>query len=344
MTTPRFLQPAEWEPHSAVWTAWPSDASLWLDDLGPAREEIAALCRAIADVDPKTVERRGEAIKILACGDDAVASAREMFSDGIAEVISARFGDIWLRDTAPIFIKSQSELRAACFKFNGWGGKYELKGDKEVAFFVAKHSGVSSIQNNWILEGGSLDVDGQGHGLTTRQCLMNPNRNPNLTQDEIEVRLRNSLALEKLIWLDDGLANDHTDGHIDNIARFVAPGVVVCMEPSGADDPNREVLDTILADLKNATDIDGNKFEVFTVPSPGRLENEDGEIIPASFVNFYVANTTVVVPVYGTPYDEVAIERIARLFPTRRTVGLAANHVITGGGSFHCITQQQPAV
>ena len=327
-----------------MWTAWPSDASLWVDDIEPAREEIAAFCRAIADIDPKTGERRGEAIKVLACGDDAVASAQAMLSDGSAEVIAARFGDIWLRDTAPIFVKSGLNLKAACFQFNGWGEKYVLNGDEEVAPFVAIRSGVPAVQNAWILEGGSLDVDGQGHGLTTRQCLMNPNRNPDLTQRDIETRLHDSLGLEKLTWLKEGLVNDHTDGHIDNIARFVAPGVVVCMEPSGEDDPNRDVLDTVLTDLKNATDTDDKKFEVFTVPSPGRLEDEDGQVIPASFVNFYIGNSTVVVPVFGTPYDDAAIQRIAGLFPARRTLGLRANHVITGGGSFHCITQQQPAV
>lgn len=337
-------QPAEWDPHSAVWSAWPSDGELWLENLEPARQEVAALYTAIADPDSASGAPRGENLKILACGEEAVASARAALHGIGAEIIPATFGDIWLRDTAPIFVKAGNRLSAACFKFNGWGGKYVLYGDEDVAAFVANRAGVAPVSNNWVLEGGSIDVDGAGAALTTRQCLLNANRNPDLTQIEIEKRLAQSLGIEKLIWLGDGLANDHTDGHIDNIARFVSPGVVACMEPAGADDPNREALMAIIADLKSGTDANGRKLEVVTIPSPGRVEDADGELIPASFMNFYIGNTTVVVPTYGTKADDSAVEQISRLFPTRRTVGLPANYVITGGGSFHCITQQQPAV
>jgi len=344
MNTTRYIQPAEWEPHAAVWSAWPSDGELWLEDLAPARTEIAALYKAIADLDPATGAPRGETLKILACGDEAVASARASLYGTGAEVIPATLGDIWLRDTAPIFVRDNAKLAAACFGFNGWGGKYILEGDDAVAPFVAQRSGVQSFTNDWILEGGSIDVDGRGTALTTKQCLLNANRNPNLTQADIETCLRESLGIEKLIWLGDGLANDHTDGHIDNIARFIAPGVVVCMEPSGSDDPNRDALNAIVKDLKGATDARAESIEVVTVPSPGRVTDAEGEIIPASFMNFYIGNTTVVVPTYGTKYDDAAVAVLTKLFPTRRTVGLPAGHVITGGGSFHCITQQQPAV
>ncbi len=337
-------QPAEWDLHSAVWSAWPSDGDLWLENLEPARQEVAALYKAIADLNPANGAPRGESLKILACGEEAATSAQAALLGTGAEVISATFGDIWLRDTAPIFVRAGGQLSAACFKFNGWGGKYVLDGDEQVAPFVASRAGISPIVNDWILEGGSVDVDGAGAALTTRQCLLNANRNPNLTQADIEQRLAQSLGIEKLIWLGDGLANDHTDGHIDNIARFVSPGVVACMEPGGTDDPNYDALTAIIADLKAGTDANGRKLEVVTIPSPGRVEDADGELIPASFMNFYIGNTTVVVPTYGTKADDRAVEEIAKLFPTRRTVGLPANYVITGGGSFHCITQQQPAV
>ena len=336
-----FIQPAEWEAHDAVWSAWPSHADLWLEDLEPARAQVAALFRAIAHVDANG-KPRGEALKILASGDDAVFSAKRALSGTGAEVIPATFGDIWLRDTAPIFARGPGGLQAACFIFNGWGGKYVLEGDDGVAAFVASRVDVPAAFNSWVLEGGSIDVDGLGTCLTTRQCLLNPNRNPTLKQTEIENRLRTSLGIEKLIWLGDGLTNDHTDGHVDNIARFIAPGVVMCMEPARADDPNRDALNAIIADLRAATDVTGRKLEVVTVPSPGRVENADGEIIPASSMNFYIGNTTVVVPLYGSATDEAALAAIEKAFPGRRTVGLPAGHVITGGGSFHCITQQQP--
>ncbi|MSO96600.1 MAG: agmatine deiminase family protein [Rhodospirillaceae bacterium] len=337
-------QPAEWDQHTAVWSAWPSHADLWLEDLEPARVEVASLFKAIADVDPVTKKPHGEALKILACGKEAVASAQRDLAATGAEVIAATFGDIWLRDTAPIFVSNDKALEAACFRFNGWGGKYVLDGDDGVAAFVASRAGLKANINDWVLEGGSIDVDGLGTALTTRQCLLNVNRNPKLSQADIEIRLRSGLGIEKLVWLGDGLANDHTDGHIDNIARFIAPGVVACMEPSGGDDPNRDALKAIIADLKAAADVTGRKLDVHTIPSPGLVENEDGEAIPASFMNFYIGNTTVVVPVYGTKFDDAAVEAIARLFPGRNVVGVRANHILTGGGSFHCITQQQPRV
>jgi agmatine deiminase len=337
----RVLQPAEWEPHTAVWSAWPSHAELWLEDLEPARAEVAALFAAIADVDGG--RPRGERLRILAAGDEAVASARAALSGLGAEIHPAVFGDIWLRDTAPIFVRGARGLQAACFKFNGWGGKYVLDGDDSVAPYVAAAAGTARRDYDFVLEGGSLDVDGLGTALTTRQCLLNPNRNPTMDQPALESRLRETLGIEKLIWLGDGLANDHTDGHIDNVARFIAPGVVVCMEPSGRDDPNAHALRTIIDDVRAATDVTGRKLEVVTIPSPGRVEGDDGEIIPASHMNFYIGNTTVVLPIYGTRYDDAAIRALGKLFPARRVVGLPATHVITGGGSFHCITQQQPA-
>ena len=343
MSSIPHLQPAEWAPHAAVWSAWPSHGDLWLEDLEPARAEVAALFQAIADVDASG-KPRGEHVRVLAYGEDAVKSAKAALAGRGAEIVPAVFGDIWLRDTAPIFVTTGNSLPAACFRFNGWGGKYVLDGDDKVAPFVAGKVGGGRTQYDWVLEGGSIDVDGQGTVLTTRQCLLNPNRNPGLTARDLERNLRDALGIQKFIWLGDGLANDHTDGHIDNIARFVAPGVVVCMEPSGADDPNRDALKTIIADLKAATDVHGKKLEIFTVPSPGRVENEAGEIIPASSMNFYIGNSTVVVPLYRTKTDDAAVAAIGKLFPDRRTVGLPANHVITGGGSFHCITQQQPVV
>ncbi|HZH02927.1 MAG TPA: agmatine deiminase family protein, partial [Myxococcaceae bacterium] len=215
--------------------------------------------------------------------------------------------------------------------------------DDTVAEQVAAAAGAPKLDHDFILEGGAIDGDGFGTVLTTRQCLLNPNRNPGMDQSGIEAGLRTSLGADKVLWLGDGLLNDHTDGHVDNVARFVAPGVVVCMKPSGTDDPNREVLEGLARDLSAMTDSRGRRLEVVRIPSPGRVVDENGRILPASYANFYIANRSVVVPTYGTPYDAEAVEGLGRLFPGRRAVGVNAKAILAnGGGAFHCITQQQP--
>jgi agmatine deiminase len=340
MTHPAVRQPAEWDRHSACWLAWPSHGHLWRSNLGPAQSEFTALCAAIA-------EDGGEALDILVQDDGAETEARQALAPlrGQARFHRVAVGDIWLRDTAPIFVKSRSgALGAACFRFNGWGGKYVLPGDDEVAGRVAALCGLPVFNHDWILEGGSVEVDGQGTVLTTRQCLLNPNRNPGMDQTDLEHSLREGLGAEKVLWLEEGLINDHTDGHIDTLARFIAPGVVVCMEARDAGDPNAATLDRIASDLAAFTDAQGRKLQVVRVPSPGIVRNEDGELLPASFVNFYIGNGTVIVPTYGTPHDEAAVAALAPLFPGRRVLGRSARAILSGGGAFHCITQQQPEV
>jgi agmatine deiminase len=228
------------------------------------------------------------------------------------------------------------------FGFNGWGGKYVLAHDDRVAARVAEAAGRPAVHHDWILEGGSIDVDGQGTCLTTRECLLNPNRNPRLNRLAIERKLAEALGTRTVLWLEKGLLNDHTDGHVDTLARFVAPGVVVCMEPADPDDPNREVLQAIAADLERFTDAAGRRLDVRRIPSPGRVLGRSGEVLPASYVNFYIANHSVAVPTYDSPHDAAALAMIAELFPNRRTVGIAAKALLAGGGALHCITQQQP--
>lgn len=340
MSHPIYRQPAEWDRHSACWLAWPSHGHLWQENLGPAQAEWAALCLAIA-------EAGGESLDILVQDAAAEAEAGAALAPVLGQVRFHRVpvGDIWLRDTAPIFVKDGAgTLRAACFGFNGWGRKYLLPDDDRVAGRVAALSGLPRTDHAWILEGGSVDVDGEGTVLTTRQCLLNPNRNPGLDQGEIEAALRDGLGAEKVLWLDEGLLNDHTDGHIDTLARFVAPGVVVCMEPREPGDPNAATLERLAADLAALTDARGRKLKVVRIPSPGALLDEAGEFMPASYVNFYIGNRSVVVPTYGTAYDDEAVAAIARLFPGHRTVGRSARAILSGGGAFHCITQQQPEV
>jgi agmatine deiminase len=300
---------------------------LWQDDLDPARQEVAAMVRALSV---------GDAMKVLASGELAAAAARAALGD-CAEVIEVRFGDIWLRDTGPIF-KSGGE--AVTFRFNGWGGKYQLVGDDRVGAFVAERAGAKIARQDFVLEGGAIEMDGEGALLTTRQCLLNPNRNEGWTEAEAEKRLKASLGVTKILWLDEGLANDHTDGHIDNLARFVAPGRIVCQAPVDGD-ANADVLDDIAARLGEMTDAHGASYDVIRIPSPGLVE-EDGEPVPASHMNFVIGNEAVVVPTYST-HGDAAVAALAPLFPGRRVIGLPARAILTGGGAFHCITQQEPA-
>jgi agmatine deiminase len=322
-----FRQPAEWAPHDAVWTAWPYLADEWAEGLEAPRRQLAAMMAAIAD--------GGDAVHLFIRPEDA-AGARALLGDAPVAFHHEPYGDVWLRDTGPIFVTKAGEVAAARFGWDGWGGKYLMPGDNEVSARVAELAGVRSVAYPIVLEGGSIDPDGEGLMLTTKQCLLDGIRNPGLDARQIERVLRESLGATRVIWLNRGLINDHTDGHIDTLARFVAPGVVVCMEPT-SDDPNRDALLGILADLRAA------KLEVVTVPSPGTVLDASGALLPASYMNFYIANRTVVVPTYGSKADELAVAALAGMFPGRRVVGVRAEGVLVGGGAFHCCTQQQPS-
>lgn len=339
-----FRQPAEWEAHEATWVAWPHLAEEWRDHLEPARHEVRELCRAIGDPDPRTGIRRGETVRVLVPDEGSEQAAYHALVGLPVAFHRVPFGDIWLRDIAPIFLTDgRGRLAAARFAFNGWGRKYLFDHDAEVAARIADIASVPTFAFDWVLEGGAVEVDGAGTLLTTRQCLLNPNRNPHMDQAAIERGLRDALGAERVLWLDEGLANDHTDGHVDTIARFVAPGVVVCMEPRDDDDPNREVLGAIARSLSGMTDAAGRRLEVVRIPSPGRVVDAAGRVMPASYANFYIGNRVVAVPTYGTRWDDEAVRRIGELFPDRRTVGLPSKAILTGGGAFHCITQQQPS-
>lgn len=337
MSNLRLHPPAEWEPHAAIWTAWPADETLWLDNLEPARDEVAAMIRALAAPGPEG--RSGDRIRLLAHGPEAVRTARAAVGD-VAEVIPARYGDIWLRDTGPVFY---SRTRCALFRFNGWGGKYVLDHDEEVGPFIAGEAGAEPSRWERVLEGGAVDWDGEGAVLTTRECLLNPNRNPQMTPEDVGALLREALGAKEVIWIERGLLNDHTDGHVDNIARFLAPGLVACQSPAGSDDPNAGRLEEIASFLRLQRDARGRRLQVVQVPSPGLIEDEDGRIAPASHMNFVIGNASVVVPTYGARSTEDAIDALRPFFPGRNVIGLPSRHILSGGGSFHCITQQQPA-
>ncbi len=341
--TPDFTTPPEWTPHEAVWLAWPSHRTEWGASLAAVRREFQALCRAIADPDPVAGTPSGETLHVLALDVPGQTAAEAALAGLGATIHIAPFGDIWLRDTAPVFNRDAAGRPVAqCFRFNGWGGKFKLAGDERVARWIADASGAARVDHDLVLEGGSVDFDGQGTVLTTRSCLLNANRNPGRSEAEVEAQLRRAFGVVHVVWLTRGLENDHTDGHVDTLARFVAPGRVVCMAPSGHDDPNTGVLRALQSELAKATDAGGQRLDVVTIPSPGRIVDANGKVLPASYVNFYIGNTTVVVPTYGSPFDDAAVEAIAVLFPGRRVVGASARRILEGGGAFHCVTQQQP--
>ncbi len=326
--------PAEWAQHKSVWLAWPSHKSLWRENLEIAQTEFIELCKEIS---------KSEAIEMLVPNSEILQIAKKALGPLNITFHQIPFGDIWLRDTAPLFLKADAaKTIAMCFMFNGWGDKYDLPYDRQVAKDIADASKYKTLNTPFVLEGGSIDVDGEGTLLTTEQCLLNPNRNPGFSKSDIESILAQTLSIKKILWLKSGLLNDHTDGHIDTIARFTAPGEVVCMAPSGQDDPNAEVYAEIFADLKQMTDAQGQRLKVTQIPSPGLIKDQEGEIMPASFVNFYISNGSVIVPTYESKYDHDAVSAIAQLFPHRKTIGLKSRAILSGGGSFHCISQQEP--
>ncbi len=335
MTTP---VPAEWSPHRAMWVGWPSHGELWEENLAPAQAEVEALVLALAGPGR-------EQVRLLVGKQAALADAQARFADveGV-EVVDGLFGDIWLRDTGPIFVKDGDRDMAVGFRFNGWGGKYELPHDDEVAEQIAAAAGAPLDRHDVVLEGGALDHDGFGTVLTTRQCLLNPNRNRDWVERTAEEALAAALGARKTLWLGDGLENDHTDGHVDNLARFVAPGVVACPVSWGLKDPNAAVYDETARMLTGMTDARGSALQVVRVPSPGLVDNDEGRIVPASHMNFLIANGAVIVPTYGDAQaGRMAVEALKSVYPERQVIGLPSSAILTGGGSFHCITQQEPA-
>ncbi|WP_445191013.1 agmatine deiminase family protein [Sphingomonas sp. Tas61C01] len=314
---------AEWARHEAVWIGFPSHPELWLDDLAPARAEVVAFASAVH------AHGHGEKVLLVAADGEAASAATRLAP--FAEIVVEPFGDIWLRDTGPILLPRK---RAGGFAFNGWGGKYDLPGDDTIARRLAEGRGRHFAAHHWVLEGGAIDGDGTGTVITTEQCLLNPNRNPGMSKAEIESLLASDLGFTRVVWLGEGLLNDHTDGHVDNLARFVGEGRVAIPE-AAENDPNWQVYQHARRDAE------ASGLEVVTIPSPGRVLRDD-EIVPASYMNFYIGNAAVVVPVYGAANDDAAVAAVQALFPTRKAVGLRADSILTGGGSFHCISQQIP--
>lgn len=322
--------PAEWAPHEAVWIGFPHLADEWSGQIDAARRDVAAFANAVHD------GGRGEEVRLVVNDARQADIAAALVEPGVSILIQP-LGDIWLRDTGPIIAGTGRERRARNFRFNWWGEKFVMPGDQEVGAALAASSGLPVEDQDWVLEGGGIDVDGTGLCVTTEECLLNPNRNPALTRDDIAARLHQSLGIDRLLWFGDGLVGDHTDGHVDNLARFVGEGRLALPVAEGHDDPNAHNY----ADARARAAAFGG-VEIVDLPSPGRIEI-DGEIAAASYMNFYIGNSVVVVPTYGAPNDRAAVDALGAIFPDRRAVGVPARGIIVGGGSFHCSSQQLPA-
>ncbi|XBQ16627.1 MAG: agmatine deiminase family protein [Oceanicaulis sp.] len=332
------LVPHETAAQEAIHTCWPAATELWEEDLEPAREEFARFLALAAapGADGKRLE-----IVVYAATAEAEADARRRMGR-LVKVVREPYGDVWARDTGPVFARTAQGLDAVRFQFNGWGGKYDLPGDLTVGERIAKEAGARLVKADFICEGGALEFDGEGTVITTRQCLLNPNRNPRFTEKDVEVRLEALLGVSKVIWLDEGMIGDHTDGHVDNIVRFAAPGLVVCPEAAGPDDPNAKIYEAIAKDLARATDAAGRRLSVLRVPSPGLVQSEAGGPAAASHMNWVVGPRHVVMPAYNER-AQLAARRLQRAFPGRKVVVSGANAILTGGGAFHCVTCNQPA-
>jgi agmatine deiminase len=343
--TPRatgYHMPAEWERHEAIWLSWPYDLDSF-PDIEPVENAYVAIIRAIHKSEIVNLLVKDEMMQ-----DEVIGRLRRENVDLRRirfHLIS--YADVWFRDYGPTFLvnreKPAAEGRVAAVNwiFNAWGEKYEeLMQDARIGDLINEDLKMNFFKPGIILEGGSIDVNGCGTVLTTEQCLLNRNRNPSLRKEEIEVCLMEFLGAKKIIWLKEGIAGDDTDGHVDDIARFVNPNTVLCAYEEDPDDENYLLLKENYEMLCSETDQDGLPLKVIKLPMPGRVGDE--RRLPASYANFYIGNEVVMVPVFGHKNDPRAIAIIQEAFPERQVVGINCREMVHGLGTVHCISQQQP--
>lgn len=344
--TPRQLgyrMPAEWEPHRATWLAWPHNLETWSDQLELVREIWVQMARAISPAEEICLLVNDEREQGEASGRLMRAGA----AMGHVSFYRIPTVDVWIRDYGPTFVIRKGPQERLAFNdwiFNAWGGKYESYAqDDRVAGAMAALLSVPVFAQEIVLEGGSIDVNGRGTCLTTEQCLLNPHRNPHLGQKEIERALAEDLGVDRFIWLGEGIVGDDTDGHVDDIARFVDPTTILCALEENPRDENYRPLQRNYERLQGVTDQDGKKIEVVPLPVPGRVVDE-GTRLPATYANFYIANAVVLVPTYDHPNDRVALGILGDLFPGRKVLGIPCRALVAGLGAIHCVTQQEPSV
>ena len=356
-STPRqdgFRMPGEFEPHAGCWMLWPERPDNWRLGGKPAQRAFAAIATAIAQFEPVT----------MGVSREQFLNARRMLPCHI-RTVEISYNDSWMRDCGPTFVvNGQGVVRGIDWNFNAWGGLdgglyFPWDQDDLVAQKVLEIERIERYKADLVMEGGSIHVDGQGTCLTTKECLLNPNRNPQLTQGQIEGNLSEYLNVEKIIWLSRGAYLDETSGHVDNLCCFIRPGVVALTWTDDKSDPQYEISRDAYARLGAATDAHGRKLEIHKVHQPGpiyitqeesegvdvvkgTLPRRSGDRLAGSYLNFYIADGGVIIPIFDDLHDSAAIETLQKLFPNRQVVGVPAREILLGGGNIHCITQQQP--
>lgn len=329
-----WRMPQEGEPHKRTWMAFVASEAIWGAALLPeVRRNLGTIAEAIAQFEPVSMLVRPAELDL----------ARGLVGPSV-ELIEAPLDDLWMRDTGPVFVTGNGTTGAVNFNFNGWGEKQDFDQDADVADFVAARAGVQALPTDLVLEGGGIEVDGQGTALITESCVLNSNRNPGWSKADVEAELGPLLGLEKIIWLPGIAGEDITDGHADFYARFVRPGVVVAGFDPDPESFDHEVTVRHLRILKSATDAQGRPLEVVVLESPVRLRPEfRSDDFAAGYINFYVCNGAVIAPEFGDPdTDHTARQELERLFPDRRVVQLNIDGIAAGGGGIHCTTQQEP--
>lgn len=339
-----YRMPAEWEPHAATWLAWPHKQDSWPGNFTPIPGVWVEIVRAL---------QPHEQVHILVNDPVAETRVRGLLAAGKIPDHNVHLhliptDDAWIRDHGPIFItrraRGHTELGAVKWRYNAWGGKYPpWERDDAVAERIAAYLEVPAFRPGIVLEGGSIDVNGRGTLLTTEGCLLNPNRNPQLSREQIAEYLRTHLGVRHLLWLGKGIVGDDTDGHIDDLARFVDPVTVVTVIEDDPRDDNFEPLQANYERLRHMTDQDGQPLHLVTLPMPRPIFYE-GQRLPASYANFYIANGVVLVPAFGDARDATALRTLQAVFPDRRIAGIHATAMVWGLGAIHCVTQQQPAL
>lgn len=334
-----YHMPAEWEQHDAVWIAWPHN-DLTFPHLENVEETFLEICTALQgseqiDLLVPDLETQNKVLHFLKLRG---------FQEPCIRFHQVQYSDVWIRDYGPTFVVNHAlkKISAVSWIFNAWGDKYdELITDGTISNFIPEFLEINSFSPGIILEGGSIDVNGKGCVLTTRHCLLNPNRNPHLSQEEIEHYLSEYLCIKKVIWLNEGIAGDDTDGHIDDIARFVNPTTIVCAVEKDPGDKNYPILQENLQILYEATDQDNNPFTIVPIPMPSEVSDDEYRY-PATYLNFYIGNKVVLVPVFNDPNDKEALTILQDLFTDRIVIGISSRSLVEGFGTIHCATQQQP--